>query len=245
MGFGLMTKFQIASFSILHAISALLLPLLIFLLGGCLEPELVNKPGPAIACQEVQTALNESVKGPWTFQAGEFVHVQDTAAPVNQPPNVIRDLTQLVLQVTPQSGYSVLRIEQTIVRNGVQDTTEGLEGAPGEFRLCAEDPADENGTYHNLKVDTIKMPVPKPSSKACDPRYPDCQLNATRFKFDKIIKTEDGESVPLHIVIVTSNEVPYLSRILQLCVTEPLETNGSKIPLTQCSTVQNFEFKAN
>lgn len=237
-----MTKFQIASFSFLHALSALLLPLLIFLLGGCLEPELVNKPGPAIPCEDIQTALNDSVKGPWTFQAGEFTHIQDTAAPVNQPPNVIRDVTQLVLQVTPQTGYSALRIEETKVVNGKQDTVEGTAYAPGAFQLCAQDSPD---TFHNLKVDTLTMPVPKPASKACDPRYPNCQLNATRFKFDKILKGKDGETLPLHIVIITSNEVPYLSRILQLCVTEPLETNGSTIPLTQCSTVQNFEFKAN
>jgi len=241
MGFGVMTRFQIVSFSILHAAATLSIPLLIFLLGGCLEPELQNKPGPAVPCPEIEKALNDSLPGPWTFQVGEFTHIEDTAAPVNQPPSVMRDTADLVLQVAPQQGYTGLRIEHTVVRNGSTDTSEVIDYAPTTFRLCAADSAD---TFHNFEVTQTKVPVPHAPQDPCDPRYPNCQMDVSIFKFDKLVTTAEGERLPLHVMITTSNQVPYLSRIVQFCVTEPLETNGPRIPVTQCSTVRNFRFKA-
>ncbi|MEQ1876526.1 MAG: hypothetical protein ABL958_07760 [Bdellovibrionia bacterium] len=236
-----MTRLQIVSFSILHVAATLSIPLLIFLLGGCLEPELQNKPGPAIPCPEIEKALNDSLTGPWTFAVGEFAHIQDTAAPVNQPPTILRDTADLVLQIAPQTGYTGLRIEHTVVKQGVTDTSEVIDYAPSTFVMCS---ATSTDTFHNLTVTKTKMAVPHASQDPCDPRFPNCEMDVTHFKFDKLVEQETGERLPLHVLITTSNQVPYLSRVVQFCVTEPLETNGPRIPVTQCSTVRNFRFKA-
>lgn len=237
-----MTRFQIVSFSILHALATLSIPALIFLLGGCLEPELQNKPGPAIPCEEIQKAMNDSMKGPWTFEVGQFVHIENTAAPVNQAPNLVSDLTELVLETAPYQGITALRLERTVVKDGKKDTEETIEGAPGLVSLCA---AGSTDTFHNLSVTTTKINVPHPPGDACDARYVNCQVDVTQFMFDKLVYLESGEKLPLHILVTTSNHVPYLARMLQFCVTSPLETNGPRIPVTQCSTVRNFEFSAN
>jgi hypothetical protein len=242
LGFSL-TRFQIVTFSILHGAATLAIPILVFLLGGCLEPELQNKPGPAIPCPDVVKALNDSLPGPWTFRVGEFVHVEDTAAPVNQPPSILRDTADLVLATAPlQGGYTRLTIEHTTVANGKTDTVEKFDAGPLPFEMCEENSPD---SFHNLTVTKSKMNVPHAPQEPCDTaRFPNCEMDVTVLKFDKIAVQESGEKLPLHIMITTSNQVPYLSRIVQFCVTEPLATNGARIPVTQCSTVRSFSFSA-
>jgi hypothetical protein len=248
-----MNNVQIYAFSILHALGALLLPFLIFLLGGCVEPELVNKPGPEIPCEEIDKALNASAPGPWTFQVGEFSYQQETAAPVNQPPALTSEISMLVLSVTPIAGYpgySSLQIATTVDsrdENGQpkRDTDEGPIDAPFGFQVCrAPKTPIVKETYHNFVVTTGTMPAPMVPLSECDPKFPGCMINITTLRFDQLVTINTGEVLPGHVQIITSNEAPYLSRVLQNCFTFPVEADGRRIPVTRCTTVKNFRFKS-
>jgi hypothetical protein len=241
-----MTKMQTVLFSILHGCAALLLPLLLFLLGGCLEPDLVNKPGPEVPCAEIESALKAALPGPWTFDVGQFVQIETTIAPTGQPPSVAGEMTQLVLSSAPSSSdpsATVLNLEVTTYQNGTNNTSEGQITAPSVILTCP-DPSQQVGSFHNFKTADATLPAPFNTNGTCDSRYKNCLINAKRFDFDLLVPSSDG-TTSSHYSITVSGEVPYLARQLEFCETRTVDANGQKIPVTQCDDVRNFLFKSN
>lgn len=241
MGFSLVTKFQIFSFSVLHTLSVLLLPFLIFLLGGCFDPEKLQVP-PPVACESVESALNTAFAGSEKKIAKDnWVQIQQTLAPLSQNLSVVGDSVQQVVDVTqldskPTYEMKILDTEITY-KNGQSSTVtkENKEDGPMSYQLC---PAASGVSYHGLTVTQAPMTAPTDN---CAP-FPNCQINTTQVKFDQLIVNPDGTQEVHGYLFLISPDVPYIGRMLKLCVTQAFDINGQKMPVAQCNTVQNFGF---
>jgi hypothetical protein len=206
----------------------------------------VNKPGPEVPCADMAKAFNQALPGPWTFDVGQFVQIETTVAPVNQPESVLGETTQLILSAAPSStaGSTTVHVEQTVYQNGAKDATEQVGDVPTSFFTCPTDNSDPTVSFHSFSSTKVTLAAPINTSGACDARYPNCTIKGTQFQFDELVHTSD-ETIPVHYVIVVSNEVPYFARTLQNCMTYPIDSNGQKIPITKCDTVLNFLFSSN
>lgn len=240
-----MTKPQTILFSILHALSALLLPLLITLLGGCVEPEQMQVP-PQVACEEVEIALNQAIKGSEKqIKEGSWVQYEDSVAPLSQSPIVVGNTISQLYNVIPRGDdptnpdYYEMRIldTRTVYKNNQAktETKESLLEGPAGYRLC---PSGSGVTYHGLQLHNTEQNVTV-YKDGCG-SFPNCKIHVTTVKFDQLVTYGDGSQSAIKYQFTMSGETPYIGRILSVCVTQNVDLGGQQGPVTQCSNLKNF-----
>ncbi len=234
-----MTRIQTVAFSILHALSVLLLPLLITLLGGCLEIEDLETP-PAAACADVEFNLNEATAmQPNSLSVNDYVHTEDSVAPLTNNPQVTADVLDKVISVSSRPGnqFEVRKLKTTITYvdgQAKQETKEAVGVVPNAYVLC---PSPDSVTYHGLQVFHRKMKVT--DFKADCGGFPNCEIDVTQVKFDQIFEDEGKKEVRKYDII-TSKDVPYVAMQLKNCMSGTIPVNGQPLPVTLCTRVKNF-----
>ncbi|MES2965192.1 MAG: hypothetical protein V4760_15000 [Bdellovibrionota bacterium] len=100
-------------------------------------------------------------------------------------------------------------------------------------------------TFHRLKTSTAIVGVP--AEVAARPNcggVANCQMTIHKIGFDQV-EWENGKATKIHVDVVMSNSVPYLSNQLQACFTGLVAVgNTSDVLVKQCSTVFDFRFDA-
>jgi len=235
-----MTRFQIFAFSVLHAISVLLLPLLITLLGGCLETEKLQVP-PEARCEDVQDALNGAISfTPSQISVNDFVHTQESVAPLSNNPQVTADVLEKLISTEDKGdGTYQINLLQTVITyqdgQAKQENKEAGERVPGVYQLC---PSPQQVTYHGLRVYRRQSKVTE-FKDSCG-SYENCEIEITEIKFDQVFRFNDGRQDMRKYDLVLSKDVPYIARNLKSCMSGTIDVNGQPLPVTQCSVVKNF-----
>ncbi len=235
-----MNRFQIVVFSVLHVLSVLLLPLLITLLGGCLEIEKLEVP-PKAECEDVEAALNSAYSfTPQSLKPGDFVHTAETQAPMANNPQKVADIVEeLIGTINQNDGTFETRTLQTVIlfKDGQQksETKEAVGYAPVPFALC---PSGDSVGYYGLQVYHRK-------AKATDYRdtcgdFANCEFDITEVKFDQLVKLSDGRQDVRRFDFIIGNNLSYIAKNLKSCMSGTVQVDGQPVPITQCSTVQNF-----
>lgn len=108
------------------------------------------------------------------------------------------------------------------------------------------DSGDFPETCHQLKVSDIqfKVPIAAANQHNCVDST-NCFINARKIEFDiirKYQKDKDGKPKRTHYTVILSPEVPFLSRVLQLCSRSIYEISNSnqKILADICYSVNNY-----
>ena len=234
-----MTRLQIIAFSILHALSVLLLPLFITLLGGCLEIEELQNP-PEAQCEDVENEMNTATAMPAnSLKVNDFVHTEESVAPLTNNPQITADVLGKIISVTAQPGNQFeIRKLQTVITyqegQSKQETKESISNVPNAYTLC---PSPETVTYHGLQVFHRKMKVTEFKSDCGG--YANCEIQVTQVKFDQIYRNNGKQEVRKYD-FTTSSDVPYVALNLKSCFSVTIDVNGQPLPVTQCSRVKNF-----
>ena len=234
-----MTRIQIFVFSVLHALGVLLLPLLITLLGGCLDVEKLETP-PEALCEDVEFQLNNaSAMQPNSLNVNDFVHTEETIAPLSNNPQITADVLDKVISVTAKTGnqFEVRKLQTVITySNGQshQETKESIATVPNAYTLC---PPPEGVTYHGLQVFHRKMKAT--FFKTDCGSFANCEIEVTQVKFDQVYKNNGKQEVRKYD-FTTSKDVPFVAMNLKSCISGTIDVNGQALPVTQCNRVKNF-----
>lgn len=234
-----MTRLQILAFSVLHALGVLLLPLLITLLGGCLEIEELQTP-PEANCEDVEFAMNEaSTMQPNSINVNDFVHTEETVAPLANNPQIQADILEKLISVASKPGnkFEVHKLQTVITyKEGQQkeETKESVTTIPNAYTLC---PPVEGVSYHGLQVFHRKMKATEYKTNCGN--FANCEVEISEVKFDQVYRINGKQEVRKYDFIM-SKDVPFLAMNLKSCVSGTIDVNGQPLPVTQCSRVKNF-----
>ncbi len=115
------------------------------------------------------------------------------------------------------------------------------------FGSCMSEGEDAENCY-KLQTNDIKLRV----SPAIAPQHNcenvnQCYIDARRIEFDTVsekVLDKDGKPLRIHYTMIVSKDVPFLSKMMQLCYKRLYEITNSqqKVLADTCYTVNNYAF---
>lgn len=100
-------------------------------------------------------------------------------------------------------------------------------------------------TFHRLKTSSAVVDVPSEvAARANCGGVAGCKMTIYNIGFDQV-EWVNGKGTKIHVDVVMSPSVPYLSNQLQACFTGLVPVGGtSDVLVKQCSTVYDFRFES-
>lgn len=103
-------------------------------------------------------------------------------------------------------------------------------------------------TCHRLNSEDIRIKVPRAAIAQHNcPDPSNCTIAAKKIEFDRVLTTQfddKGKPIRTHFSMILSREVPFMSRLLQLCMrgVHKLGNPAQEVVAEQCYTVNNYAF---
>ncbi len=235
--------------------------------------------GPETPVESVQSALSQAATGadPTQIKVGEYVDFTENQVVQNQVSSLVSETAQTVVIRNQGSDSIVYTIDQDKVTYNTDGTAQKVSTEFQQSASFHSTPAPSAGSatlqnsvaahptllqsiakiksnnlkYYNLKM-SMTMGDPPPAVKAASDcgGLSTCQIHLYKISFDQVDYSEDSLGNKIHIDYTISPDVPYLSAILNECLTALVTVpNGhqgsSEVLVQQCTPVQNFHFGHN